>query len=184
MRWFRAATQPARVFAPMGPCRHGSAIAPLPVMDTPESTPTPNPPLPPRRGLQLLLHDHHRRLEVKCRDMLAWAYTDDARGLAAAWSEFVAELSDHMASEEEAILPRYAEHAPDEAKRIREDHARIRELLTPLGVELQLHEIRATRLRQLAQAIETHAQFEDATMYPWARSHLTTARIGRWFCGA
>jgi hemerythrin superfamily protein len=150
---------------------------------TPESDPTPATPLPPRRGLQLLLHDHHRRLEMKCRDMLAWAYTDDTRGLAAAWSELVAELSDHMTAEEDAILPRYAEHAPEHAKRIRDDHARIRELLTSLGVELDLHEARATRLRQLAEAIEAHAQFEDTTMYPWARSNLTTARISRWFCG-
>src|SRR3954468_3778283 len=133
-----------------GPCavqtggagaRCGSAIATVAIMDTiPDFDPTPAAPLPPRRGLQLLLHDHHRRLEVKCRDMLAWAYTDDMRGLAAAWCEFVAELTDHMAAEEAVILPRYAEPAPDHAKRIRDDHARPRELLATLGVELELHE--------------------------------------------
>lgn len=147
--------------------------------------------LPARRGLQLLLPDHHRRLAAKCRELLAWAYTDDTRELAAAWRELEAELNDHIAAEEEVILPAYAQHAPDNAKQILDDHARLRELLTPIGVEIERHETRAARLRRLAEALDAHTLFEEATMYPWAQNNLTAVarrllfiRIGRWFSGS
>lgn len=144
--------------------------------------------LPPRRGLQLLLPDHHRRIEAKCRELMAWAYADDPRELTARWCDLEAELRDHLAAEEEVILPGYAEHAPDDARRIRDDHARLDELLTPIGVEVELHEIRVERLRRLVDALEAHALFEDVTMYPWAQRNLPIVaqrllltRIGRWF---
>lgn len=146
---------------------------------------------PARRGLSLLLPDHHRRLETKCRELLAWTYTDDTRELAAAWCQLEAELNDHLAAEEEVILPGYAVHAPDDARRILDDHTRLRELLTPIGVEIELHEARADRLRRLAEALASHALLEDTAMYPWAQSNLTEiarrllyVRIGRWFRGA
>jgi hypothetical protein len=146
---------------------------------------------PARRGLNLLLPDHHRHLEAKCRELLGWAYTDDPRQLAAAWCELEAEIHDHLAAEEQVMLPCYAEHAPSDARRILDDHARIRELLTPMGIEIELHATRATRLRHLADALDAHALFEDATMYPWAESNVTAiarrllfVRVGRWFGGA
>jgi hypothetical protein len=141
----------------------------------------------PRRGLRLLLPDHHRRLEAKCHELLASAYGDDSRELAAAWSELEAELLDHIAAEEEVILPAYAEHSPGDAQRILADHARIRDLVTPTGVEVELHLSRAARLRRLVNALDAHAHHEDAFMYPWAQvnlpelaQRLLVVRIGRW----
>lgn len=151
---------------------------------------TPSEPPAHSRGLDLLIPDHHRRLESKCFELLAWAHTDDTRELIAAWCELEAELVDHLTAEEEVILPEYAEHAPREANRILDDHAAIRALLTPLGVEIELHEARVARLQHLAETLATHARFEDATMYPWAQRNLTAAarrdlyvRISRWFRG-
>ena len=139
------------------------------------------------RGLPLLLPEHHVRLLSRCRDLLAAAYADDSRELVTCWCELETELVDHMAAEEELILPRYAAHAPAEGQRIAADHARMRELLTPMGVEVELHESRASRLRQLVDTLEAHAAFEDAGMYPWAERnlgrdtrHLLGVRIGRW----
>lgn len=131
----------------------------------------PEPP-PARRGLAILLSDHHHRLEATCRALLGCAYAEDTRALTLSWSEVEAELLDHMAAEEDVILPSYELHDPDDAHRIREDHARIRALLTPIGVEVELHEIRLARLRQLVAALETHAASEDARMYPWAAKHV------------
>ncbi len=150
----------------------------------------PEPELPPRRGLRLLLPDHHRRIEAKCRELLASAYADDARELVTRWCELEAELLDHIAAEEEVILPSYTEHAPGDAKRILDDHARIRELVTPIGVEVELHEMRAARLRRLVEALDAHAAHEDSVMYPWAQlnlpavaQRLLATRIGRWLGG-
>ena len=138
--------------------------------------------------MDLLLPDHHRRLAAKCRELLASAHTDDHRAVVAAWWEVEAELLDHMAAEEEVILPLYQRHSPDDAKRILDDHAQIRELVTPVGVEIELHEARARRLRVLVEALDAHADHGDRLMYPWAlrklpelARHLLVSRIGRWF---
>jgi len=143
---------------------------------------------PARRGLNILLSDHHHRLESTCRALLGYAYTDDGRALTLSWNEVEAELLDHMAAEEEVILPGYELHAPADARRVRDDHARIRALLTPIGVEVELHEIRIARLRQLVAALEAHSANEDAGMYPWAAQHVALvsqrmlyARISRGF---
>lgn len=119
--------------------------------------------------------------------MLAWASTDASRELVASWRELETELADHIAAEEEVILPSYAVHAPADAQRIREDHARILALLLPLGVDVELHEVHLARLRLLVEALDAHSISEDAGMYPWAAQHLALvgqrllfARIGRW----
>jgi hemerythrin superfamily protein len=146
---------------------------------------------PPRRGQELLLSDHHHRLEAKCREMLGWAFTDDARELVTSWSELEAELLDHLSAEEEVILPGYTLHAPEDARRILEDHATIRSLVTPLAVEVELHEIRLARLQRLVELLEAHSAHEDRWMYPWATHHVELAgqrllyvRIGRWLMRA
>ena len=120
----------------------------------------------------MLLSDHHHRLEATLRALLESADADDARALTLSWSEVEADLLNHMAAEEEVILPRYELHAPADARRIRDDHARIRTLLTQIGLEVELHEIRLARLRQLVAALEAHSASEDAAMYPWAAQHV------------
>ena len=137
--------------------------------------------------MALMLPDHHRRLADAGRALLACAHTDDSRELIEAWRALETELLDHMAAEEEIILPGYAKHAPDDAKRIASDHARIREIASALGLDVELHEARITRLERLIGALEAHARHEDAVMYPWAQAnlsevaqHLLMARIGRW----
>ncbi len=147
--------------------------------------------LPPaRRGLHLLLPDHHRRLDAMCHEMLGSACSDDPRELVARWAELEIELRDHLAAEEEVILPSYAKHAPADARKILDDHVVIRDLMTPIGVEIELHETRLARLRRLVDALAAHALHEDSAMYPWAERHLTAVaqqvlfvRIGRWFSG-
>ena len=143
--------------------------------------------LPPRRGVLLLLPDHHRRLAAMCNDLLACVYTADTRELATRWSALEDELLDHMAAEEEIILPHYVIHDYLDAQRIRDDHARIRQLIAPMGLDVELHEARADRLRRLIDEIRIHAMHEDAKMYPWANSnlpiiaeHQVVSRAGCW----
>lgn len=152
--------------------------------------PTLSPPTIPvrRRGLALLLPDHHRRLQACTRELMTAAYADDPRALCERWIELEAELLDHMAAEEEVILPAYAEHEPLDAAEILADHTRMRDLALSIGIAIELHEITAAQLGQLAAALDAHALQEDAGMYRWAQHHLpevaqqlVMARIGRWF---
>lgn len=143
---------------------------------------------PARQGMGLLLSDHHHRLELKGRDMVACAYTDDPLGLLSSWGELETELLDHMAAEEEVILPGYAAHAPGDADRIFDEHTRIRALITLIGVDIELHAIRAERLQRLVDTLGAHSASEDAAMYPWATDNIALVaqqllfkRISRWF---
>ena len=144
--------------------------------------------LPPRRGLHVLFGDHHRRIDAMCQNLLGWAHTDNSRELSEGWRELEGELLDHIAAEEDVILPGYANHAPVDANLVLADHARIRALLTPIGVDVELHQICAPRLQLLVDALAAHALSEDAAMYPWAEQHISlvaerllAARIERWF---
>lgn len=126
-----------------------------------------------------------------CRVMLGWAYADDPRELASHWRELEAELIDHMASEEEVILPGYRVHEPVDAAAILDDHTRIRLLMTPIGIEIELHEIRAAQLCRLVDALDAHSLHEDAAMYPWAERNVPMvaqrmlfARVDRGFSRA
>ncbi len=143
--------------------------------------------LPTRRGIALLLPDHHRRLEAKCQDLLARAHENDLRDVVAGWAAFERELLEHMAAEEEVVIPSYARHAPADARRILDEHARLRAIVSAMGVDVELHEIRVARLTRLLDALETHADHEDAVMYPWAEEnlvevaqHVLVDRIRRW----
>lgn len=127
---------------------------------------------PRRRGVDRLLSDHHHRLEAKARSLLESAGGADTRALGVCWNGLEAELLDHMAAEEDVILPRYSAYAPADACRIRSEHARIRALLGSTGVDLELHQVRLARLRRLVDELEAHSASEDRAMYPWAVDHV------------
>lgn len=137
-------------------------------------------------GPRLLLADHHRSLEAAYNALLAATYADDPRDLVARFRIFEHAILEHVRAEEEEILPIYELYAPAEARRIREDHERIRQWLTKLGVDVELHEIRLETMKELIAALRAHSTFEDKYMYPWAQLYLPLrarrtlfVRIGR-----
>lgn len=136
--------------------------------------------------LQPLLVEHHRALETACQALLAQTYGDDPRDLIFHYRVFERSMLEHLAAEEELLLPAYAEHAPDDAGAIRDDHAAIRQLLLRVGVDVELHTVRVDAVKRLIETLQTHAGREDAAMYPWAQERLPLSlrrqlfvRIGR-----
>lgn len=122
-----------------------------------------------------------------CQNLLACAHESNLRDVVGAWSAFERELFDHMAAEEEVVIPSYARHSPINAQRILDDHVRIRAIASAMGVDVELHEIRIARLTRLVDALAMHADHEDSVMYPWAQRHLPEVarhvladRIGSW----
>ncbi len=126
-------------------------------------------------GPRLLLADHHREIEGACLGLVAGTYADDPLELIKQYCCFERAMLDHLAAEEEQILPAYAEHAPADAQALRDDHAAIRQALYRIGLEVELHLVRATTVNQLVEALRAHAAREDAKMYPWAQLHLPLA---------
>jgi hypothetical protein len=159
--------------------RRGSAIAALWPMSFDRSD---------DRHVRLLLPDHHRRLEAKCRALVESDETGDAYALRLRWFELETELLEHLSAEEVAIIPSYAIDAPDDASRILTEHAEIRELLTPIRVGDESHLQHAERVARLVDLLDRHAEHEDAHMYPWAQrnlsqvtEHLLFKRVCAWF---
>jgi len=137
-------------------------------------------------GPRLLLAEHHRALDSACRALLGYTYQDDPRELIQQYRRFERATVDHLAAEEELILPAYADEAPDDAREIYDDHMRIRQLLFRIGVEVELRVVRAETVKRLVATLQAHAAREDAGMYPWAQAHLPLStrrqlfvRIGR-----
>ncbi len=123
-------------------------------------------------GPRHLLADHHRELEAVYRAILAATYADDARDLVFAYRAFEEGVLEHLEAEEREILPAYGRAAPDDARAIREAHARIRQELQRVGIYVELHVIRAETMHGLIAELRAHAVREDARMYPWAHLHL------------
>lgn len=120
------------------------------------------------RDTVAVLGEHHRELEAACVELMARANVDDPLELVAAYRVFERGILDHLALEEHAMLPAYQEAAPDEARAILDDHEAIRQLLSQIGIETELHLIRADTLKALFARLRAHADRENATMYPWA----------------
>lgn len=123
-------------------------------------------------GPRLLFAEHHHEIEAAYRALLVATYTDDSRELITEFRSFEHEILEHMKAEEDVILPAYEHHAPQEAQAVRSDHERIRKQLTRIGIECDLHAIRAATLEELIADLRAHAAREDVQMYPWAQVHL------------
>jgi len=123
-------------------------------------------------GPRLLFADHHHEIESAYRALLAATYTDDPRELITQFRSFEHEILEYIGAEEEVILPAYEHYVPVDAQALRTDHEKIRERLTRIGVECDLHAIRADTLKELIAELRAHAAREDAKMYPWAQVHL------------
>ncbi len=135
----------------------------------------------PANGPRLLLAEHHRALEEAGSELLARTYADEPRSLAAEYRVFEREVLDHLAAEELVILPGYQAAAPREAAAIRADHAEIRQQLFRVGLEIDLHLIRAHTVERLLSQLREHALREDMAMYPWAQLNLPLSTKRRLF---
>lgn len=107
--------------------------------------------------------------------LLACARTDEQDDLLEQFQAFEREVNEHLALEEEYLLPAYAMGSPTDAKILRDDHARIRQLMFEIGVEGQLHELRFKAINDLVELLRAHAARENMTLYPWAETHVAGA---------
>jgi hemerythrin superfamily protein len=113
------------------------------------------------------LDAEHSRLEATFATLLSDARRDDGPALRAQWCRFEHELLAHLKLEEREILPEFARPHPAEARDLRDEHARLRAGLLELGVELDLHCLRADRVEAFVNLLRAHARREEALLYPW-----------------
>jgi hypothetical protein len=110
----------------------------------------------------------HAQLDALFQDVIADARCDEPVGLRAEWTRFERELAAHMALEERTLLVAFARRHPDEARALRDEHAHIRAGLVEMGVDLDLHCLRAERVEAFVDLLRAHARREESLFYPWA----------------
>ena len=116
-----------------------------------------------------LLHDH-KRLEARFQRMVETVRTADRPTIQREWDDFERVLLGHLAWEEQSLLPRFGLAKPVEAVLIKQDHARIRALLTDLGLQLDLRSLRAERVDEFMALLRTHSALEERVLYRWAET--------------
>jgi hemerythrin-like domain-containing protein len=115
---------------------------------------------------------HHRHLERVFEALVAEAQERDAESLHPEWKAFERELERHLALEEAEFLPDFAREHPEEAREIRSDHAAIRSALVQMGIDLELHALRADAVAAFVEGLKAHARREEHLLYPWAARSL------------
>jgi hypothetical protein len=123
-------------------------------------------------GPRLLMSDHHRAIAKSCRRLRSTIYSDDPPTLVADYHCFERAVVEHMVIEERDLLPAYTAYDPADARSIRQQHRELRELLDRIGLDVELHRVRAAQLEQLLEVVQRHIAHEEATLYPWAQVNI------------
>jgi hemerythrin superfamily protein len=123
-------------------------------------------------SLESMLAGDHHRLDCAFERIVTRANGGDFQQIEAEWSAFQNALLDHLDAEEKHLLPALAKDRPTEARVLSDDHVRIRAQLLQLGVDLDLHCIRADRVTAFVDALRAHAHREEHVFYPWVDRQL------------
>lgn len=117
------------------------------------------------------LHDDHRGFDERFADLCDRARSGDWHELDQVWSSFTADLEAHLAFEEAQLFPGFAAQGPAcqvLVCRLCDQHVEFRELLTSIGLQIQLKEIRPATIEAFTALLREHAALESDTIYPWA----------------
>jgi hemerythrin-like domain-containing protein len=115
--------------------------------------------------LSTKLTQDHRELDALLRCLAQDAQAPMPGELQATWALFESKLSRHMEAEERFLLPLLEASDPAEVARIRLEHARIRNLMTELGVNIDLHTARQANVLELIELLHDHAKHENGVLY-------------------
>ena len=134
---------------------------------------TMKPSIDPGRGRHVdftfaTLSGDHAQLDARFAAVLAGARCGDVATMRSEWQRFDRELTSHMDLEEAELLPAFERQYPEQARSLREEHVRIRAGLTEMGVDLDLHCLRADRVEAFIELLRAHARSEEHLLYPWA----------------
>ena len=113
--------------------------------------------------VQTRLAQDHRDIEAALESLVQRSATSSP-ALRVTFSGLETRLMGHMATEEHYLLPLVEVSHPDYAERIRIEHARIRQLVSELGLAIELHTVRAAQIAELIQVLRQHAEYEDRTV--------------------
>jgi hemerythrin len=113
-------------------------------------------------------HDEeHALLEDAIQHVLGAAEAEDPRSLQAAWTALERRLGSHLDVEERCLFPLVEYRRAGEVQSLREEHARIRALVSEIGLACDLHSVRKGALETLAALFAEHTRREDEALARW-----------------
>jgi hemerythrin-like domain-containing protein len=128
------------------------------------------------RDLFRFLREDHDVFTQMAEKIIQTIVEGDREDVSDAVSALEAGVLMHLENEERELIPRFAQHDPEEAKALLQDHATIRTRLTELDVSTDLHLVRADAVRVLLDALRAHAERENAGLYRWAERELEATK--------
>jgi polyisoprenoid-binding protein YceI len=123
-------------------------------------------------SIQTILGGDHQRLEKSFEAIVAASTYQDQHAIRELWRGFEREVLAHLDAEEAHVLPLFAKSDPDEAEEMLDQHARIRERLLALAIDLDLHSLPPAEVRSFIGELRSHAAREERVLYPWAARQL------------
>lgn len=121
-------------------------------------------------GVARQLHDDHARFDHEFDDLSNFARAGAWAEVDARWTGFIREIEDHFRFEQEQVFPRFARRGPECREMVdmlSAQHAEMLQALENLGLQIQLHEIRAPTIERLVERMREHAEIENTHLYPW-----------------
>jgi hypothetical protein len=113
------------------------------------------------------LRQQHDQLDALLTTVAEESQSADPARLQAAWTSFERALSAHLRNEERELLPLLISAHPEEVRSILTEHRRLRELVSELGVQIDLHSVRRAALTRLSRMLHVHAKAEERGLYNW-----------------
>ncbi|MFZ6182792.1 hemerythrin domain-containing protein [Nannocystis pusilla] len=121
-------------------------------------------------GVARRLHDEHVAFDQEFDDLSNFANAGAWGEVDAVWTGFTREIEDHFQFEQEQVFPGFARQSPECREMVdmlSAQHAKILQELESLGLQIQLHEIRAPTIERLVELMRKHAEVENTHIYPW-----------------
>ncbi len=123
-------------------------------------------------SLESMLAGDHDRLDRAFQAIVTRVYGGDFQQIETEWGRFQDALLGHLDAEEKHLIPALAEDRPGEAQTLLDEHTKIRIQVLQLGVDLDLHCLRAERVETFVNALQAHAHREEHIFYPWVDKQL------------
>jgi len=119
------------------------------------------------------LKSDHAHLEVLLSDVLAVLGDGDREAVAQAWARLDEAVVGHLALEEKSMIPELLKANERAARSILEEHRHVRSRLAELGMQVDLHTVRAAAVQTFCDELRAHARHEDKELYSWAAGHFS-----------
>jgi Hemerythrin HHE cation binding domain len=114
----------------------------------------------------------HEEMDRHVAVLLTKADGGDCHALAAEWDRFEGALLHHFVVEEHDLFPSFVLVDPEEALILKQEHEALRRDVLALGIDADLHCLRAEELRSFVADLRAHVAREERVLYRWAKDNI------------